>query len=194
MEKELKPTGNKVVDLYKRKMDPVRPHLAKALEEGDPEKVMECLTGKQMAFCEEYLKDLNASQACIRAGYETRNANRMASELLRNPGIRFTIDYLKSVRAENADVTSDYVLKKIINIVEQTETGNPQAALRGLELLGKHLAMFKDRQEISGPDGEAIQYQKVEQDAADFTRAIARLAKRKGASEMDGEPNTGTEG
>ncbi len=191
---EPKPTGNKVVDLYKRKMDPVRPHLQKALEEGDPQKIMESLTGKQLAFCEEYLKDLNASQACLRAGYQTNHANRVANELLRNPGVRFTIDYLKTVRAENSDVTSDYVLKKILKIVESTETRNPQAALRGLELLGKHLAMFKDRTEISGPDGEAIQYQKVQEDAADFTGAIARLAKRNGAGRMDDVINTGTEG
>ena len=190
-------TGNKVVDLYKRKMSPTRPHLAKALEKGDGALVLECLTGKQLSFVEEYLKDLNASQAALRSGYATKNPRNVGANLMRNPGIRFAIDYLKAQRAEHSDVTSDYVLKEIVTIVEKCkddENYNPQAALRGLELLAKHLGMFIERTEISGKDGEAIKMQKVQEDASDFTSAIARLAQRKGASGVDGDADTGTEG
>ena len=178
--KEVLPTGNPVVDMYKsRKMTNVRPHLLKALEAGDGPSVLDALTGKQKAFVEEYLIDLNATQAILRAGYNTKNPKLDSYELMRNPGIRFAIDYLKSIRRENSDVTSDYVLTEIAKIVEKTKDGNPNAALRGLELLAKHLGMFIERKEVSGPNGEAIAYQqKIKEDVADFTTAITRLANR----------------
>lgn len=185
-------TTNKVVSHFKREMNPVRPHLQAALDKGDPELVMECLTGKQLAFVEEYLKDLNAAAAVRRVGYTTTNAKQIGSQLLSNPGVRFAIDYLKTKRAENSDVTSDYVLKEVFEIIEKTKTKNPNAALRGLELLAKHLGMLKDKVEMSGPDGAAIEYeQRVQQDSTDFASAIARLAKRQGADGVDGIPLPG---
>jgi phage terminase small subunit len=174
---------------------PVRPHLQKAIDSGDAQRVIDCLTDKQKSFVEEYMKDLNGSEAVKRCGYNTKNPNRIASELLRNPGVRFSIDALKDQRTKHSDVTSDYVLKEIHHIVEKTKDGNPSAALRGLELLAKHLGMFVERQEITGKDGGAIEYnQKVEQDAASLEGAIARLANRGGKTGVDVVPLTGTKG
>lgn len=176
---------------------PVRPHLARAIESGDPNEVFDCLTGLQRAFVEEYLKDLNGTQAVLRAGYKTENPNRIAARLMKNPGIRFAVDALKAERSRKSDVTQDYVLKEIVSIVESCKNGeefNPNAALRGLELLAKHLGMLKERTEISGPDGDAIKYEKVREDADDFTRAIAGLAKRAGTRGVAELPDTGTEG
>lgn len=164
-----------------RKMGNVRPHLAKALASGDGDAVYDALTGKQQAFVDAYLLDLNASNAA-RIAYDTDRPNVMASELMRNPGVRFAIDHLKSIRAEGSVVTSDYVLREVQKIIEDNKQGNGNVALRGLELLAKHLGMLKDRTEISGPDGEAIRYEQTkEEDATAFTSAIARLATRGGA-------------
>lgn len=132
-------------------------------------------------FVEEFLLDLNASEAVIRAGYKTRNKNRMGAELLRHPLIRARIDEAKAERRGRMELTADYVLTKLVAIVEQQEDGNPQAALRGLELLGKHLGLYRDRQEISGPDGGAIEMeQKIKEDVRDFTSSLSRLIERGG--------------
>lgn len=153
------------------------------------------LTDKQRMFVEEYLVDLNGSAAVLRAGYVTTNPNRMATDLLRHPLVRREIESRQEARLERVALSQDFVINKLIKIVEDTEKGNPQAALRGLELLGKHLAMFKERQEISGPDGAAIQYQqKVQEDAADFASAISRLIERGRTREVAEQFDTGTEG
>lgn len=153
------------------------------------------LTDRQRLFVDEYMVDLNATQAVIRSGYKNANPNRLATELLHHPLIKAAIDVEIEKKKERLVLSADYVINKLVDIAEHTEKGNPQAALRALELLGKNLGLFKERTEISGPDGEAIQYaRKIEQDVADFTGAIARLAKRSGAEGVDEFTNTGTSG
>ncbi len=147
-----------------------------------------------LLFVDEYMVDLNATKAIVRAGYKTTNPNRRGTELLRHPLVQQEIEKRMKDRQDRLELSAEYVINKLVDIVEHTEKGNPQAALRGLELLGKHLGLYKDRQEISGPDGEAIQYQKVQEDAADFTSAIARLAEREGKTGVAEVPNTGTAG
>ncbi len=53
------------------------------------------LTDRQEMFCREYLIDLNATQAAIRAGYSAKTANRTASENLSKPDIRPELPNLK---------------------------------------------------------------------------------------------------
>lgn len=176
-------TTNKVVAIRKEKNDQaVTKKMAKALETNDPQQIIDALTPKQRQFCEEFVKDLNASKAVIRAGYDTKYPNRIGVQLLSNPGIKIATDALLLQKSNNNDVTKDYVLRKIVSQVEKAEkNNNPNAALRGLELLAKHLGMFVERKEISGPDGGAIEYeQKVKQDAAALESAIARLSSRGG--------------
>lgn len=171
---------------------PVREHVAKAIETGNPKAVFDCLTGKQQKFVEEYLVDLNASQAVKRAGYKTDNPGKVAHEMMRNAGVRFAIDGMKALRAKNSDVTSDYVLKELNEIYKEARQEKQYpSAIRSLELLGKHLSMFVERTEISGPDGEAIKYEeKIRNDIDTFSSSIARLVARNGerveASGTDG--------
>jgi len=74
------------------------------------------LTNKQDIFCREYLIDLNASQAAIRAGYSTKTANRIGSENLSKPDIVKRIIELKSARNERIQVKADYVLHRLVEI------------------------------------------------------------------------------
>jgi phage terminase small subunit len=188
---------NVVVAINSQAKRPVRSKLNKALATGDLQLVLDALTDKQKSFVEEYLTDFNGTKAVARAKYESKNPKQLACDLLKNPGIRFAIDGLKAQRAENSDVTSDWVLKKIVDTITRCETEddyNPNAILRGTELLAKHLGMFIERTEISGKDGEAIKYEKVKQDADDFTSAIASLAKRHGKTGLVDISDTGTEG
>lgn len=154
------------------------------------------LTDKMARFVEEYLIDLNASQAVLRAGYKTRNQDKMGTQLLQHPLVKEAVEARLQERRERVVVDQDYVLNNLVSIVEATKGGNPAAALRGLELLGKHLGLYRDKQEISGPDGGAIEMhqKKVEEDVADFTSRIARLAKRNGTDGVSEFPKPGGEG
>ena len=153
------------------------------------------LSARMITFIDEYMVDLNATAAVQRAGYKNQNPNRLATDLLHHPLIRQEIEKRMEERRERNVLSADYIINKLIDITENTEKGNPQAALRALELLGKTLSLFKDRQEISGPDGKAIEYeQRLKRDQEDLASAIARLVERNGTSEVAGFSNTGTEG
>src|SRR5690606_3608473 len=62
------------------------------------------LTDKQQLFCEEFVKDLNGTQAAIRAGYSEDSARYTGSDNLTKPHIRAYIEYLKRERQEQAFV------------------------------------------------------------------------------------------
>lgn len=172
---------NKALAIQKAKRAKVSKKSMEAMNNGTTQDVIETLTGKQIRFCEEYLVDMNATQAVLRAGYSTNNAKQIAFQLMENPAIRLAIDALRAERLKHTDVTKDYVLQKIIKTLEAAEEdGNHNATLRAAELLAKHLGMFVERTEISGPDGKAIEHKKIEEDVADFTRTIASLSKRSG--------------
>lgn len=74
------------------------------------------LTPQQETFCQEYMVDLNGTQAAIRAGYSERTANEQAGRLLSKVSIRSRIDELRKDRAERTDITADRVLKEAWNI------------------------------------------------------------------------------
>ncbi|MGH7073520.1 MAG: terminase small subunit [Stellaceae bacterium] len=68
------------------------------------------LNAKQRAFAQEYLVDLNATQAAIRAGYKESAANRAGWRLLRLPGVAEAIAASMAARAERTRVSADRVL------------------------------------------------------------------------------------
>ncbi|ENZ8460304.1 terminase small subunit [Klebsiella pneumoniae] len=74
------------------------------------------LTDKQELFAREYLKDLNATQAAIRAGYSEKTARSQANRLLTNVDIENRIAELKAVRNEAVGIDASYVLKRLIEI------------------------------------------------------------------------------
>lgn len=172
---------NKVIAFQKEKRKRVSEKSLNAIDSGDIQAVIDSLSEKQKLFCEEFLVDLNATQAVVRAGYRTKYPNRIAFQLMENPAVRIAIDALRAERAKGSDVTKDFVLRGIQRaITKAEEANNTGAMLRGYELLARHLGMFVERTEISGPDGGAIETKKIEEDVADFTRAIASIAKRSG--------------
>ncbi|WP_312740461.1 terminase small subunit [Cedecea neteri] len=74
------------------------------------------LTDKQEMFCREYLIDLNATQAAIRAGYSENTARKIGSENLTKPDIQDRIAELKSQRCELVGIDAAYVLKRLTEI------------------------------------------------------------------------------
>lgn len=74
------------------------------------------LTPKQQRFVEEYLIDLNATQAAIRAGYSEKTAKSIGQENLTKPDIQKAIQEAQSKRAEQTQIDAAYVLKRLVEI------------------------------------------------------------------------------
>ena len=74
------------------------------------------LTAKQKAFCEEYIIDLNATQAAIRAGYSKKTSTVTACENLTKPNIQEYISLLKGNREERTKITQDMVVKELAKV------------------------------------------------------------------------------
>jgi phage terminase small subunit len=74
------------------------------------------LTAKQQRFVEEYLVDLNATQAAIRAGYSEKTAYSIGQENLNKPEIAAAVEQHMAKRSERTDITADKVLKELAKI------------------------------------------------------------------------------
>ena len=74
------------------------------------------LNAKQKMFCQEYIVDLNGTQAAIRAGYSERTANEQSSRLLANANVKAVISELKASRCEEVKIDANYVLKRLVEI------------------------------------------------------------------------------
>ena len=99
------------------------------------------LTQKQTKFCDEYLIDLNATQAYIRAGYKVANAEYSASRLLSNDKVSLYIKEKQDEIAHRNDITVDFVVNGIKDIALLGEQENNR--LKAYDLLGKHLGIYE---------------------------------------------------
>ncbi len=87
------------------------------------EEVMNKVTKKQKQFCEEYLIDLNATQAAIRAGYSPESAYSSGQENLKKPEIRAHIDKAIAERSKRIGVNADRVVSSLPIICGGLEAG-----------------------------------------------------------------------
>ena len=166
------------------------------------------LTAKQARFVEEYLIDLNATQACVRAGYSSKNADKIGPELLGKTRVAEAIRSAQSVVSKRNALTVDSVLSdlceirdrclqrkpvmiynKIDKCMEQAEdeqtgegiwTFDASNATRAVEDLGKHLGMFGDRLTITVGDLQAVITQIIDAVSDEVTDEAtrARIAER----------------
>ncbi|MCP1738204.1 terminase small subunit [Bradyrhizobium japonicum] len=74
------------------------------------------LTPKQLRFVQEYLLDLNATKAAIRAGYSRRTANEQGSQLLSRSDVKAAIDAAKVERSERTEIDAKRVLREIASM------------------------------------------------------------------------------
>lgn len=122
------------------------------------------LTAKQERFCQEYLIDLNGTQAAIRSGYSKNTAKEIASENLTKPNIKARISELQQNIALRLEISQDWVLKRFREISDRCMTAIPvmikdedgnliesgeyefdsNGANRSTEMIGKHLGFFKE--------------------------------------------------
>ena len=141
------------------------------------------LTTKQERFVEEYLVDLNATQAAIRAGYSEKTAAAVGCENLTKPNIADALAAAFSARSQRTEITQDMVVAELASI---GFAKIPEAPIRvtdkiaALDKLGRHLGMFVQRIEHAGPDGGPIIMTAIEADEAKerLFDALARIADR----------------
>ena len=166
---------------------------------------MSKITAQQSRFVDEYLVDLNATQAFIRAGYKGRGktAENNASRLLGKAWVQEAIQDRMNYRSERTEITQDFVLHGIAKNIKRCEQAVPVLdregkpiittdedgglaaaykydatnALKGYELLGKHLKLFTDKVDHSSDDG-SMSPKSISDD--DLDARIAELTKKAG--------------
>jgi phage terminase small subunit len=127
------------------------------------------LTLKQERFVQEYLLDMNATQAAIRAGYSPKTVRKNVARLKANEGVQAAIETALAKRSERTEITQDDVLKGLHKEATLTgEDSSHSARVAAWGLIGKHLGMFKEKVEHSGALVQTHVYlpQKVPLDAA----------------------------
>lgn len=129
------------------------------------------MTAKQKRFCDEYLIDLNATQAAIRAGYSEKTARVIGAENLSKPALKSYIDQRMAEKESELIADQNEVLKYLTSVlrgetqsevivIEGTGEGCSEARtmqkapdekerLRAAELLGKRYGAFTDKVEQS---------------------------------------------
>lgn len=132
------------------------------------------LTPKQKAFIDEYLIDLNATQAAIRAGYSKKTAYSQGQRTLKNVEVQNRIaEQLEKIQNERiADVKEVMTYLTSVMRGEHTEQAlkligdgcqeitdidvSAKERLKAAELIGKRYGMFKDQMELTGDLGIKI--------------------------------------
>ena len=115
---------------------------------------MSDITPKQARFVEEYLIDLNATQAAIRAGYSKKTAKQQGQRLLTNVDVQAAVTEAKETRSERTEITQDEViqgLKKEATL--EGEGSSHSARVAAWAHLGKHLGIFTDNLNLGGSVG-----------------------------------------
>ena len=117
---------------------------------------MALLSLRRQRFVAEYLHDLNATQAAIRAGYSPATAKSQGSRLLTFVDVSSAIAEAQQEYAERTAVNAEWIVQQLVHEVETAPRASDR--IRSLELLGRRLGMFKDRvlHEPAIPDTSAF--------------------------------------
>lgn len=111
------------------------------------------LTDKQRRFCEEYIIDLNATQAALRAGYCARTVNKTGPAKLVNVGIQAEIQRLKAERSERTQVKADDVVLELAKLAFSN--------IKNYLSMENDEVYFKDFAEITDEQAAAVESIKV---------------------------------
>jgi hypothetical protein len=112
---------------------------------------------RRRRFVQEYLRDLNAKQAAIRAGIPPKGAHTQATRLLKDVYVRACIEKAQAEFAVRYNLTQDKVIRDLIDIGNAAfADGNFATALKAKELIGRHIGMWPNKAEVTGPNGGPI--------------------------------------
>ena len=113
------------------------------------------LTDKQRKFCDEYLIDLNATQAAIRAGYTEKYANTNASKLLQNTTIT---EYIKQLTedAQTARIMTARERQATLSDIAKDKQNELSDRIRAIDTLNKMTGEYTQKVSIDGDVGVKI--------------------------------------
>lgn len=115
------------------------------------------LTEKQALFVAEYLVDLNATKAAIRAGYSEKTAYSIGQENLKKPEVAGAIAKEAQKRVVSAQISAERVLSGLYEEATREGEGSSHGArVQAWGLLGKYHKLFVEKHEHSGPEGGPI--------------------------------------
>lgn len=136
------------------------------------------MTKKQKRFVEEYLIDLNATQAAIRAGYSSDTAQEQSSRLLSNVMVKTAVDKAMAERSKRTGINQDRVLLELAKI----------AFLNPTDVIDLKTATI--REGVTPEDTAAIQSVKVKKsisEAGEMTECEVKIADKLRALELLGK-------
>ena len=121
------------------------------------------LRPRQLRFVDEYLIDLNATQAAIRSGYSPKTAYSIGGENLKKPEIAAKIAEKQQERAEKTEITKDWISDQLkLNYRRAMQSGDGSVANRSLELMGKLHGHFVEKSEVSFPNVKDLSDDEIE--------------------------------
>lgn len=139
------------------------------------------MTAKEERFCEEYLIDLNATQAAIRAGYSVKTAYSSGQRLLKKVETRARIEELKALRSRRTGITAERVLEELakISFVKATDVIDVETAKVKENATPEDLACISSvkLKVIPTEDGNIVER---EVKLADKTKSLELLGKHLG--------------
>jgi phage terminase small subunit len=125
-------------------------------------------TPREERFIAEYLVDGNGTRAAVAAGYSEGNAKSQAYELLKRPHVLAEIKRRQRAIAKKLELSAEKVLTDIARVATKAERAKKYGdALKGHEMLGKHLRLFADKVEHSGPNGGPMEFSEVRRTIVD---------------------------
>ena len=108
------------------------------------------LSDKHKAFCHEYIKDMNGTQAYIRAGYSEKGARVSASQLLSNPNIQEYLAELVQEKFDKANVTTEEIITGIADIARDNRE-ETQHKLKAWDMLGRYMNIYEQEKKSEAP-------------------------------------------
>lgn len=148
------------------------------------------LTPKMLSFINAYFGEANFNglKAIELSDYNCKtktSIHQTSAELLNHPLVVAEIEKRHAKREKKSELKAEFLIQKLMDIIEATDEEKTPDRLRAIELAGRAIALWKDRQELSGPDGGAIRHeQEVKENVADFTSRISSLSKRAGENNV----------
>ena len=130
------------------------------------------LSNKQQRFCEEYIKDANATQAYIRAGYSKGGARESASRLLSKVNIRAYIDELRKPITEKCLVDAEFVINSLVNVAQKCQQAKPVMVFNPIDKCMEH-----KKEEYLDEEGKVTVENLYEFDSSGANRALELLGK-----------------
>ena len=139
------------------------------------------LTERQEQFCNEYLIDLNATQAAIRAGYKEKTAYSAGQRLLKHVEIQKRIQQLKNERSERTEISQDRVLKELAAIAFANATDFVQVTEKPLYNSDGEKMLDNSGEVIMIPDVEITETEKLKPEQK---KAIASIKQGRNGIEV----------